>query len=1092
MVFKFTFVCNDSILIEIITAINNTSDLMFAKIMIMRKNLCLLLIVTWFCTLTLSAQTKHVLQTINDPFLQQLVKAKKDIHFDITQSKQGAIVTFYEENKGSTSNQHSSIINATTAASTNFHITKDINAQTDANPSNTDFIDGYPFAVLNNVMYFSADDGIHGSELWRSDGTATGTYMVINLEPGTNSSAPSEIITAANKLYFVTENNSLVSYKLWVSNGTAQGTSMLKDFGSSGPGVNGSYDLTNVAGIVYFLSGSAYSTQVWKTNGTQFSTVEVKDLTNLGQSPTLTATAAGLYYFTLFSNTTGRELWRSDGTDDGTFMVKDISDTLDYFYGPYQLTAFNNKLYFSDDDGNGRKLWYTDGTSNGTNEVDRNSNLVLGDDYSFGFVKKPFAILGNALFMAATKPSTGNELYSYDTLTGFSLIKDIRPGSTGGIIYNVTGAGKYVAFVYEDTVKKQNQLWITTGSALGRSFLIKSYANYTSTFDNLTPAGQQLYFTSNTPAAGNELWKTNGTSKGTVLIKDIFKGVTSSYPQFLTVFDSKLFFNAASKTSGTELWQTDGSTTNTRQLLEINSITTSYSGPNYYSKIAIGGNAGSSVNNTLFFSATTPETGYELYKSDGTSAGTFLAKDITTGEEGSFPQMFTHKNKIVYFLTLGVSESGIYGLNIFKADSIGNITLIPTEPGYIASYDVTDNGNVFYILYNSVTGKPELWRSDGTQTGNFLLSNQVSPAAYPITVKTVHNKAYFTAATDEEGTELWVSDGSLSGTKSMKDILKGSGSSNPYSLYPFNNYIYFGADDGSGVALWKSNGTTAGTIKIKTLQPYNTQFTGLNYNDFFRSVNNVLYFNATTPDKGAELWKTDGSNRGTVLVKDIINGSDGSNPSYLTDVNDTLFFCVSNQQLWKSNGTSAGTMLIKNLNSSNYYAFNERCVAGNKFFFNKDQYLWVSDGTDVGTHMVADNGLNGVSLISNLAAAGNTVFFNGYSDKYNYEMYAGDAAKVVTDKISNITSQKKPPSFTASILENPVRSMLSLNIKSNKIQEIKIIIGNERGDIFISKSVDVNKGVNNIKIPVSNFMTGMYAVKLTNDSGDVVSLKALK
>lgn len=366
-------------------------------------------------TVHIQAQNKYALTWTGDPVLQQLIKEHKNIHFEVEQTNMGFKVSFYEEGEilSKPQQQSAPAQSDISGAVSNFHLTKDINAQTDANPSNTDFINGQPFAILNNVMYFSADDGIHGAELWRSDGTPTGTYLVKDLEPGINSSTPSEIIVAANKLFFVSQNYSLLSYKLWVSDGTAPGTSILKDLQGNGPGVNGSYYLTNISGTVYFLAGGSYNTQVWKTNGTQSSTIEVKDLTNFGQSPTLSATASGLYYFTLFNSTTGRELWRSDGTDAGTFMVKDISDTLDYFYGPAELTSFNNKLYFSDDDGHGRKLWSTDGTATGTQEIDKNSNLVLYNDFSFAFVNSPFAISGNALYMAASKPSTGTELFSY-------------------------------------------------------------------------------------------------------------------------------------------------------------------------------------------------------------------------------------------------------------------------------------------------------------------------------------------------------------------------------------------------------------------------------------------------------------------------------------------------------------------------------------------------------------------------------------------------------------------------------------------------------------------------------------------------------
>ena len=210
-------------------------------------------------------------------------------------------------------------------------------------------------------------------------------------------------------------------------------------------------------------------------------------------------------------------------------------------------------------------------------------------------------------------------------------------------------------------------------------------------------------------------------------------------------------------------------------------------------------------------------------------------------------------------------------------------------------------------------------------------------------------------------------------------------------------------------------------------------------------------------------------------------------------MNGQLFFCVLDQQLWKSDGTSKGTTLIQNLNSSNFYAFTERCVAANKFFFNKDQYLWVSDGTDAGTHQVNDNGLTGVSLVSNMASAGNNVFFNGYTDKYNYELYAGDASKInnVTS-FSSVKQTKKYSSFSATVLENPIHSDLKLTITSDKNQTLNIVVTDERGLILTKQNIDVNKGTNLRNIRLLNLNTGVYLAKLSDDTGKSISIRILK
>ncbi len=1047
--------------------------------------ICLALLIT-----NVHAQNTPALRDVSDPQLQQLIKQHKNIRFVTTADKGKPVVQFYEEPEH-TAPANALQPNTISASAAKFHLTKDINVQTDANPANNDFIFNRPYAMLNDVLYFSANDGIHGNELWRSDGTAGGTYLVKDLLPGAVSSNPHEIIVANNKLFFVTQSYISYSFELWTSDGTPGGTVLLKELYRNGPGIGSAYNLTNVSGKVYFFLSDPFNTalQLWKTDGTANGTVLVKDYQSYIGAPFEHTGAQGLFYFTLSFNSSGYELWRSDGTDAGTFMVKDIAPDPNV-NGPLQLTPFNKKLYFSADDGTGRKLWLTDGTTTGTTIANGANSVTLQDNFYYAVTNEPFAVQDSSLYMQGTTQKTGSELYKYDVATGFYLVKDITRGSAGGYINTITPAFGGIAFNYFDTVNHKTELWESDGSA--RTLLLKSYDAGTGYFDYLTPGNALLYFISR-DSNGNELWKTNGTPAGTTLVKDIYAGTTSSYPADLTYFKNKLYFNAASKKAGTELWQSYGTAGSTSQVAEINQVASSSSGPNYYGGSASGNVAGSAIGNTLYFNAYRPETGNELYQSDGTGPGTVLKSDLVAGENGSYPMNFTKKHGAVYFIASVVDSVNNYSYTIFKTDSAGNTTPKTfLSKGFIISYDVADNGLVYYILYSFLTGKYELWRGDGTLPGNFMLTDKLASFNYTYTVKTLGNKAFFSAA-DENGTELWSSNGTIAGTKIVRDINTGSNSGNPYSLYVYKNNIYFGADNGAGIALWRSNGTAVGTLKIKTIQPYGLSNNGIDYNNYFCLANGELYMNAYTSSTGAELWKTNGTGAGTVLVKDITGDATDGNPSFLTDVNGSVFFSVANSQLWKSDGTAATTALVKNIFSSDFYLlFRERCVADGKLFFNTNQLLWVSDGTDAGTQQVADNGLNGVNLVTNLAAAGNAVFFNGYADNTGYELYSGDATQVMPHIAGGKPQVEKRLSFTAVVLQNPVNNVLGLQVKSESDQVIIIAVSNALGNIIAQQKITVSKGANRITIPAGNWQTGVYVVKLYNSAAETVSISVLK
>lgn len=228
---------------------------------------------------------------------------------------------------------------------------------------------------------------------------------------------------------------------------------------------------------------------------------------------------------------------------------------------------------------------------------------------------------------------------------------------------------------------------------------------------------------------------------------------------------------------------------------------------------------------------------------------------------------------------------------------------------------------------------------------------------------------YFPGYDETYGTELWKSDGTLEGTVMVKDIYTGANGSSPMNFTNVNGTLYFSADDGTnGYELWKSDGTADGTVMVKDIDPRVGDGPYSSYPSSLINFNGTLYFNAGNGTYGGELWKSDGTDAGTILVKDINSGSTGSEPWYLTNFNGTLYFRADDgtngSELWKSDGTDAGTVMVKDIDPrvndgpySSYPAYLTN-VNGTLFFAADDgthgYEPWISDGTAAGTVMVMD------------------------------------------------------------------------------------------------------------------------------------------
>jgi ELWxxDGT repeat protein/cysteine-rich repeat protein len=208
--------------------------------------------------------------------------------------------------------------------------------------------------------------------------------------------------------------------------------------------------------------------------------------------------------------------------------------------------------------------------------------------------------------------------------------------------------------------------------------------------------------------------------------------------------------------------------------------------------------------------------------------------------------------------------------------------------------------------------------------------------------------------------------------------------------------------------LWKSDGTEAGTVMVKDIAPGVYSATLYVRNRYFTSLGSTLFFSAREGKHGLELWKSDGTEAGTVMVKDISPGSEDSYPQDFTIVDGTLFFTaydsVHGFSLWKSDGTEEGTVIVKRL-----WPHHLTNANGTLFFTADDGIyggeLWKSDGTEEGTVMVGDiNPGTSHARIFNILNVNDQLFFSANDGIHGDELWSlapevcGDGINVITEE----------------------------------------------------------------------------------------------
>ena len=791
----------------------------------------------------------------------------------------------------------------------------------------------------------------------------------IDPHPLREQGAPEQLVSLGDRaVFFLRSNEESRLPELWATDGTASGTERLRSFSSDllSLGSNGR--------IAFFaaLSADFVSWQLWRTDGTATGTFSFNVTVPIPHLPSIRTFYQNRLFFDGCTPQGGCELWASDGTAAGTRQVRDLTPG-PASSRPHGFVASGGRLYFFANDPTGLALWTSDGSSDGTQRVitlppfSNPSDLVAAGDRIFFLQGVPF----HSTLWTSDGTASGTR-----TVPPFDHAGNRRPevnsilGSLGGTLFFV-GLDRFSSY----------QLWKTDGTPRGTLRLTSTPP---------PPPGSVLLPTGGA-ALGDRfvfegvdfhLWTTRGTRASTQRLAGCPGGCPLAFLYAVSlVHDGKLFFTGSTPDSGAEPWVTDGTADGTRRLGDLCPGSCD-STPNFVA-VVLG---------RAFFTE-----GERLWATDGTGAGTILLN------EGGFTgELAAVGNRIVFVI---FSEGSGPSLAVTDGTVAGTQAL-----DVHFSHGAGSNPRLFLPIGNEVrfqtcdTAPAQVWTSDGTAGGTVALSNA---AAFCTPLARLGSDVFFIAADPDsplQNLQVWRSDGTPGGAVPITPADRGA---EALGAAGDRLAIFLQSATSAGTELWTSDGTEAGTVKVAALPDHEpshlTAFPG--------GLPGEIVFQALDFEFRPTLWISDGTPAGTrKLLKSFVP----ADFTGFTRFDGAVYFAAGQAGLWKTDGTPAGTRQVLQDAVEELTPF-----ADALFFFDRSAFtLLRSDGSLAGTNLIVDLGLDTSfeTPAPQLTAAGGILYYVAFDKDHGTELWRTDGTRAGSRIVADVSpgaSSSSPAELTA-------------------------------------------------------------------------------